>query len=518
MTAVERQGPMSARRIVLVWLGLALALAGLAGWWVALAPLPTPVGSTADAARIYDRHGVLLYEILNADDAKRATVPLSEAPPALRQATLAAEDATFYRNPGVEPRAIARAFLANLRRREIVMGGSTITQQVVRNLYVSPEERAAHSLWRKVREAALALRLTARLSKDEILALYLNHAPYGSLAYGVEAAAQTYFGKHVRDLDLAESALLAGLPQAPGAYDPLVNPDAARRRQAIVLDLMVRNGYITPEQAETARGERLRFARHAFPMRAPHFVTHVIDLLEERLGRDALRRSGLRIYTTLDLGLQEIAEAAIRRQVRATADRDLSSAALVALDPATGEILAMVGSADYDDPSIDGAVNVALALRQPGSSLKPFAYAAALERGLTPATVLADVPTTFSTRRGLYSPENYDRRYRGPVSLRAALANSYNVPAVRLVEHIGVPSFLGVADRAGLATLRLQEGDDLSLVLGSGEVRLVDLAAAYGALAAGGLYSPPRAILRIESGGRSTAEIDDGAAGASTRP
>lgn len=490
----------------LAGLGLVLALVGISAWWLALAPVIEPVRASADATRIYDHQGVLLYELLDADETKRTRVPLGEIPVALRQATLAVEDATFYRNPGVEPLAIARAALENARRGEVVMGGSTITQQVVRLLYFSPEERSAPSLSRKAREAALAVRLTVRLSKDEILELYLNEAPYGNLAYGVEAAAQTYFGKHVRDLDLAESALLAGLPQAPGAYNPLINPDTARGRQAVVLDLMIRHGYLAPAQAEAAKAEQIRFAPRAFPMRAPHFVASVLDELESSLGSEALRRGGLRVYTTLDLDLQEIAEAAIRRQVREMADKELSSAALVALDPANGDVLAMVGSADYYDARIDGAVNVALAHRQPGSSLKPFAYAAALEQGRTAATVLADVPTSYKTRQGPYSPENYDRRFRGPVSLRTALANSYNVPAVRLVESIGVPAFLAVADRAGLASLARQEGDDLSLVLGSGEVRLLDLAAAYGALASGGLYRPPRTILRVESrDGRSEA-------------
>lgn len=492
------------RRLWAAALSPPLAAVLLLGLWIlAFDPRGQVLSvQSPSSVAVYDRNGTLLYEALDPQLGKASFVPLGELPAHLIHATVATEDATFYSNPGIDIGAILRAALQNWRGGGIVSGGSTLTQQLARNLWMSPEERAEPSLWRKLREAALAVRLAARLSKEEILELYLNTAPYGHQAVGVEAAARVYFGKSARHLDLAESALLAGLPQAPSAYDPLVKLADARERQRVVLSLMARQGYIGIDEVEAAASEPLRLASAAFPLRAPHFVAYVLQQLAEGLRLDPAEVGALRVRTTLDLGLQEVAEATVSRHVASLGDKRVTNGALVALDPASGQILAMVGSADYFDQSIDGQVNVALSPRQPGSAIKPLVYAAALERGRTAADILYDVPISFVTADGKgYSPENYDQTWHGPVSLREALANSYNLPTVRLLQEVGVGAFLDVAVRAGLAGLVGKSAGDLSLALGSGEVRLLDLAAAYGALAAGGIGHEPTAILRVEDAG-----------------
>ncbi len=489
------------------------ALCGGWLWWWALRDLPNPRAITARlppaSTKIYDRHGNLLYEVIQPEEGKRAVVPLERVPLALRQATIATEDAAFYRHPGVDWRGILRAARINLQAGRIAAGGSTITQQVVRNLLMSPEERGERTWRRKAREAVLALWLERHLSKDEILALYLNTTYYGNFAYGVEAAAQAYFGKHVWELDLAESALLAGLPQAPARYNPLVNPGAARKRQQQVLRLMVKNGFLKPEEAQRAAQEPLHFAASPFSIEAPHFVTYVLQELEARYGSAFPVEAGWRITTTLDLGLQDLAEAVVRRRLAELQaddfDRNVNNAAVVVLDPRTGEILAMVGSPDYFDESIDGAVNGAIMPRQPGSAIKPITYATAFDpdrapdgQPWSPATVLVDVPTTFFTRGGArYRPENFDRLHVGPISLREALATSNNVIAVKVLEHVGVEAMLQTAHDMGIRSLTDPDRYDLTVTLGGGEVTLLELTTAYATLAAGGVYRPPVAVLEI---------------------
>ena len=461
----------------------------------------------APSTKIYDRHGRLLYEIIDPHVGKHTPLPLDELPLHLRQATIATEDANFYTNPGVDLRAILRALIINLRGGEVLSGGSTITQQLARNLLLSPEERVERTLTRKLRESILAWRLARTYSKDEILALYLNETYYGNLAYGVEAAAQTYFGKSVGELDLAECALLTGLPQSPAVYNPLENPQAARKRQAVVLELMVKNGYIDEEEARLAREEQLHFAAVPFPIRAPHFVMYVWGLLERRFGLEELYQGGLEVHTSLDLDMQETAKSIARRRLAILADRprrdlpdpNVHNAALVALDPNTGEVLAMLGSPDYFDPEIDGAVNCALAPRQPGSSIKPITYAAAFAQDYTPATMILDVPTAFLTREGEpYVPLNYDLTFHGPVLAREALASSYNLPAVKVLDYVGLGEMTALARSLGITTFDDSERFGLSLTLGGGEVRLLELTAAYAAFANGGHGVEPVAILRIE--------------------
>lgn len=496
--------------------GLSAMLVCAVYFWVTT-ELPRPERLRANAAngdtRVLDRNGRLLYALPDPLSGSRRPVALAQIPRALQEATIAVEDASFYSNPGVDLRGIARALWDNLRSGELVAGGSTITQQLARNFLLDPELGQQRTFERKIREAIVALKLTSAYSKDEILALYLNQTFYGGTAYGAEAAAWYFFGKPVRELDLAESALLAGLPQAPSAYNPLAGgADAARARQAQVLDAMVRAGFITTEQATAAATEPLQFASEGCREgatcreRAPHFVGFVFDRVAEQLGSEALARGGLTITTTLDSGLQDAAQAILRRQVELLAeprdggpDHRVRNGAVIVLDPADGAILAMVGSPDFADRSAQGQVNATLAPRQPGSALKPLTYAAALERGWTPATTLLDIPTSFPTREGRpYKPQNYDRTFHGPLALREALATSSNVSAVRVLHEIGVPALLEMAERLGITTLgRNSEHYGLALTLGGGEVTLLELSAAYGAFASGGQLVEPYAIIQI---------------------
>ena len=499
-------------------LAVGAVLAGVWLWWWALRDLPDP-RTVADrlptpSARIYDRHGNMLYEAVLPEEGKHQWVPLERIPLALRHATLATEDAAFYEHPGVDWRGILRAVRINVRAGRLAAGGSTITQQVARTLFLPPEERRERSWRRKVRESVVALWLERILSKDEILALYLNTTYYGNFAYGVEAAAQAYFGKHVWELDVAESALLAGLPQAPGRYNPLLNQEAALERRRQVVRLMVNNGFLTPEEARRTAEEPLKLAATPFPVEAPHFVMYVLQELEARYGTTAPVEGGWRITTTLDLAVQDVAEAAVRRHVAALRqgfDRRVRNAAVVVMDPRTGEVLAMVGSPDYFDSSVDGAVNAAVMPRQPGSAIKPITYATAFDpsrapegRPLSPATVMVDEPTAFVTRQGkLYRPQNFDRRHVGPISLREALATSNNVVAVKVLEYVGVEAMVQTARDMGIRSLNDPERYDLTVTLGGGEVTLLELTTAYATLASGGIYRPPVTVLEIaDAGGR----------------
>lgn len=502
------------REVLLLLLALLVGL-GVGGIPFLLTDLPSPSAlshrRSGVSSRILDRNGRILYEIADPHAGRHVPVPLEEIPLYCRQATIATEDADFYTNPGVDVRGILRAIWINLRGGEVLAGGSTITQQVARNLLLSPQERSQRTLLRKLRESILAWRIARTFTKDEVLALYLNEVYYGNLAYGIEAAAQTYFGKSVRELSLAECALLAGLPQSPALYDPLANPERAQKRQRVVLGLMVEQGSITPEQAELAAQERLHFAATPFPIAAPHFVMYVWTWLERQFGTEALYTEGLVVTTTLDLDLQHTAEAVIRRHLarlaRASEEsglREVNNAALVALDPQTGAILAMVGSPDYFNPAIDGAVNAALALRQPGSAIKPLTYAAAFTPDadgrplLTPASLLLDVRTAFPTREGLpYVPVNYDRRFHGPVSAREALAQSLNVPAVRVLQIVRVDRLVALANDLGMTSFGTGERFGLALTLGGGEVRLLELTAAYAAFANGGRRVEPFGVLEV---------------------
>lgn len=440
---------------------------------------------------IYDRKGRLLYEMFDPEGGRRTLVPLKDIPPALIDATLSTEDANFYSNPGVDPIGILRAAFDDITHRQILSGASTITQELVRNVLMTPEERTSRSPKRKIEEAILALRVTERYSKDDILDRYLNEIFYGNLSYGVEAASETYFDKPVQKLTLSEAALIAGIPQAPAVYDPYQNPDAAKARQREVLDLMVKHGYITQDEADAAYNEPLKF--HSAPQQtpAPHFVAYVRSQLEQQYSREQLYQSGLRVYTSLDLDLQDQAEQITQQRLTSIKQYNANNAALVAMDPRTGEILAMVGSANFYDDAIQGQINMAITPRQPGSTLKPLTYLYAFEHKMAaPATILPDEPVEYSMGPGKppYQPHNADGKFHGPVTVREALGNSMNVPAVEMLSQEGVGALLGTAHAFGITTLQQSPAYyGLALTLGDGPVKLLDLTFAYATLDNGGL-------------------------------
>lgn len=441
-----------------------------------------------ETTKIYDRTGAhLLYEVFDPRFGDRTYTPIAQIPPYLRQATVAIEDKTFYENPGIDPEGLARAFVQNLRGGGI-QGGSSITQQLIKNVLIDPKERAERSYARKVKEMILALEISRRYDKDQILEWYLNTNFYGNLAYGVEAAAQVYYSKHVGELTLAEASMLAAIPQYPG-LNPIDNLEQARTRQAVVLDKMLEQGYITTEQAEAAQKEELVIqpVQERYDIVAPHFSIYVRKLLEEEYGAERVHRGGLRVYTTLDLDLQNEAERLARKYVKEMADEgeNVSNSCVVAIRPKTGEVLAMVGSLDYWNKDIDGNVNVCTALpgRQPGSSFKPFTYVTAFSQGYTAATMVMDVRRSFpNPPETPYVPENYDRKYHGSQRLRSALANSYNIPAVWVMQQAGVKNVINTAHRMGITTLD-SDKFGLALTLGGGEVRPMDMAFAYSVFA-----------------------------------
>ncbi|MBI5303172.1 MAG: transglycosylase domain-containing protein [Chloroflexi bacterium] len=446
--------------------------------------------------RIYDRTGtVLLYEILDPLGGDRTVVPLDRMPLNLKNATVAIEDKNFWTNPGFDWYSMGRAAWMTLRR-EQVQGASTITQQLVKNVLIPPSERYVRDPYsfatysRKFKEIILSIEISKRYSKNDILAWYLNDNYYGNVAYGVEAAAQAYFGKHVQDLDLAECATLAPIPQN-FVLNPIDAPEEAIKRRNLVLDQMYLQGYITLEEAIAAKSTKLRVAPKRFDIRAPHFVFFVRRLIEDKYGTEALYRGGLSIITSLDYNVQQIAEQAAREQVsKLQADkRNVNDASIVVIRPATGEIVAMVGSVDYFNRDIDGQVNVAISPRQPGSTFKVFNYLTAFAQGYTAASVLMDVRTVFDDPPNPpYVPENYDRKYHGPVRLRTALASSFNIPAVKLIQLDGPKNVVNTAHRMGINTLN-REKYGLALTLGGGETTLLDMTYANSVLANQGMIA-----------------------------
>jgi len=474
---------------------LRLALAPAAAVLVLLAvvrlgPLEAPetrvvVGGTT----VVDARGNVLAR--DAGAGLRIPVPLDRVAPVMIEATISAEDRRFYAHPGIDPLAAARALATLPWQRS---GASTITQQVARRLYLADDPSPL--LVRKGREALIALQLESRRAKDEILSLYLNDAYYGRGAYGVEAAARAFFGISAADLDLAHAAYLAGLPQRPSAFDPAADDTSARARQAYVLERMVADGKISREQAGSALARPISPISAAAAAVSRHFVAYALAELA-RLRPDLAGQPGLVVETTLDGGLQAEAERLARRQLAALDDRNATNAAVVAMEPGTGRIVAYVGGATDGDPAHGGEIDMALNPRSPGSALKPFLYAAAFERGWSAASQLLDVPTTFLTDDGAYAPFNYGRAFHGVVPLRTALASSLNVPAVRTLNAIGIEALLEIGHRFGLSTLSAPELYGLALTLGGGEVPLLDLTSAYAALAARGELAEPYAVERV---------------------
>ena len=462
-----------------------------------------------ESTKIYDRTGtVLLYD--TGVNAKRSVVALSDISPLIQQATIAIEDSTFYHNIGIEPTSIIRAVIADVLSRGFDQGASTITQQVVKNSLLTQDK----TITRKIKELVLSIKLTRLLGKDKILETYLNETSYGGTIFGVEEASQEFFGKPAKDVDLAEAAYLAAIPQAPTYYSPYgTHRDALDARHKLVLQRMKGLGLIASSDYDTATKEKVQFlTKNTGDIRAPHFVMFVKDYLTQKYGEDAVDGGGLRVITSLDYDMQQKAEDVISKFGPSLASNfNASNTALVAIDPKTGDILTMVGSRNYFDPSIDGNFNIALAHRQPGSTFKPFVYSTAFKKGYTPETILFDAKTEFSTSctvegkpinptddpKVCYSPGEYDSVFEGPLTIRQALAQSRNVPAVKALYLAGIADSLQTAQDMGITSLTDPNRYGLTLVLGGGEVSLLDITSAYGVFANDGVRNPYRYILKV---------------------
>lgn len=475
----------------------AAVLAGLVGTATLFAfysrDLPTPGKiarrHVAESTRILDRNGKVLYEVHGEEN--RQVVPLTDIPKSMQQASLAAEDKDFYQHHGFDLRGIVRAVVIDVFSGSKSQGGSTITQQFVKNALLTGDK----SITRKIKELILSVELELIYSKDEILAFYLNEIPYGATDYGVQTAAETFFGKDAKDLTLAESALLAGIPKAPTYYSPYGNHrDALIGRQHYILDRMVSLEMVDQPAADAAKGQELQFQERREGIRAPHFSLYVRELLVDEFGEQLVQEGGLQVTTTLDLDVQDKAEKAVADNQKRYEAKGATNASLVAMDPKTGQVLAMVGSHDYFDTTHDGNVNVALAKRQPGSSFKPIVYVTGFKGRYNPAFTLWDVPTDF----GNYTPQNYDGNSHGPVSVRFALANSLNVPAVKMLGLVGIDAALDTARDLGIETLTDRDRYGLALVLGGGEVRLIDMVSAYSVFANRGEARDKTVILKIQ--------------------
>ncbi len=471
-------------------------------WWiydVAFRDLPSAYDllhkEQPVSTKIMDRNGTVLFRIYK--DENRTIVPLSGISEFAKQATIAIEDRAFYSHHGFSLKGMGRALLANWKGEEISQGGSTITQQLVKRRLLSPER----TVKRKVRELILSLLVERIYTKDEILEMYLNNVSYGGSTYGIEEASWRYFNKPAAQLDLAESAMLAGLIAAPSAYSPFgASPELAAARQEEVLRRLVEDGTVSPEQAAAARTEELKYRQDAIDIHAPHFVMYVKKLLAERFGEDLLNEGGLEVRTTLDLELQDQVQNIVTTEVDLLARLRVKNGAALVTNPQTGEILAMVGSRNYFDFANDGQVNVVLRPRQPGSSIKPLTYAVALERGLTPSTLIDDSPITYKVVGSPpYSPKNYDGKYHGKVPLRVALASSYNVTAVKTMALYGVDAIIDKGEALGITTWKDRERFGLSLTLGGGEVRMIDMAQLYSTFATHGYPVEPNPILEIRN-------------------
>jgi 1A family penicillin-binding protein len=502
------------REIFLGGASILLILVGVFAVWASSLKIPDITSienrKVEQSTKIYDRTGTVLLDDLS-NNVTRTVVPLSDISPYIQHAAIAIEDADFYQHSGIRITSIIRAILADILNTLHIssgytQGGSTITQQVVKNSILTNDK----TVTRKFKEWILAVKLEQALPKDKILELYLNESPYGGSVYGAEEASEEFFGKHAKDVDLAEAAYLAALPQAPTYYSPYGNHRASLdARKNLVLDRMHEQKMISDSEYDSAKKEAVVFEPQAVSgIRAPHFVFYVREQLEQEFGQDALEESGWRIITTLDADLEAKAEEVVKTGALANEKNfNASNAALVAIDPKSGDILTMAGSRDYFDTQIDGAYNIAVANRQPGSTFKPFVYSAAFMKGYTPSTILEDVPTQFSTACSptdlsdtppCYSPSNYDGKFRGPISMRNALDQSVNIPAVETLYLVGIQNAINLARSMGITTLTNPDQYGLTLVLGGGEVSLLDMTSAYGVFANEGVRNPPRAVLRIE--------------------
>lgn len=530
MSLFHRSSRSSSRRswfkkhlkaLVLAVLSLGFIVGGMLAIWFSTLQIPDlsafEARKVAQSTKIFDRTGeILLYDIHN--DTKRTIIPFTDISENIKNATISIEDNNFYNHKGIEPTSIVRAVIANLTPGGISQGGSTITQQVIKNSVLTKDK----TLTRKLKEWVLAMKLERVLTKDQIFNTYLNESPYGGNIYGVEVASKTFFGKSAKDVTLAEAAYLAAIPQAPTYYSPYgKNKEALTGRQRLVLSKMKEYGYITEAEQSAAVKEKVVFLeKNDLGLRAPHFSLYVKEYLVEKYGEDMVNNGGLKVITTLDYGIQQKAEETIKKfSPTLESQFNASNTALVAINPKNGDILTMVGSRDYFDKKIEGNFNVTTAYRQPGSTFKPFVYATAFMKGYTPDTVLFDVRTQFSTEctpegapkpgvdpKKCYSPVEYDDIYEGPMSIRTALAHSRNIPAVKTLYLAGIQDSLNTARAMGITSLTNPDRYGLTLVLGGGEVSLLELTSAYGVFANDGIRNPYRSILRVEDANGDTLE------------
>lgn len=440
---------------------------------------------------IYDRNGKLLYRLYEGKN--RSLIKLDALPSHLVNATIAIEDKHFYSHPGVDVQGMTRAAVNYIQSGEIQGGGSTITQQLIKNTLLTPEQ----TIKRKVKEVILAFWTERIFSKHEILQMYFNEVAYGGPAWGISAASQTYFSKEPKDLTLAESAYLAGLPASPTTYSPYgVYPELGKMRQQQVLRRMVEDGFISEQQASEALQEELKINPPISQINAPHFVMYVRQVLSQKYGERMVSQGGLKVTTTLDLDIQKMAEEVVSSEVASLSSLNVSNGAAMVTDAKTGHILAMVGSRDYFDQN-GGNFNVTIALRQPGSSIKPITYAAGFKQGFTPGNLLLDTPITFRNAWESYSPVNYDGKFHGPVTIRTALGSSYNIPAVKMLSMVGIPEMISTAKDLGINSFTKPERYGLSLTLGGGEVKMVEMMAAYGAFSQEGVRFDSEPILKV---------------------
>ncbi len=499
--------------VLILCAAASLSIFGLINYWSSNLKIPDLQSfndrKIIESTKIYDRTGkILLWDI--HENIQRTVVPFEDISVYLKNANVAIEDSSFYQHHGIDPKSMVRAFLVNFTSGDIKQGASTITQQLIKNAFLTQEK----SYSRKIKEIILTFKMEKMLSKEEILGLYLNEIPYGGNTYGIEAASKNYFAKNAKDLTLAESAYLAALPQAPTYYSPYgENRKELDERKNLVLKRMAELGFISEEEKESAMREKINFiGTSGNSLKAPHFTVFIRSYLEKRYGKDVVENDGLKIITTLNYDFQQTAENLVAKYAAENKiNFNASNAGLVAIDPKTGQILAMVGSKDYFNVADEGNFNITLAHRQPGSSIKPFVYATAFKKGYTPNTVVFDLPTEFNTvcnpdgtpmqgtrPDSCYMPENYDHIYRGPISLRNALSQSINVPAVKTLYLAGIKDSLQTIKDMGITSLNEPDRYGLTLVLGGGEVSPLELTGAYSVFANNGVRNPTTGILRIE--------------------
>lgn len=474
---------------------------GLSGYFFyqeILKDLPSPnklvERDQAVTTKINDRNGKLLYKVYL--DQNRTPVGIKDIPQNLINATLAIEDSEFYQHNGLSIKGILRAIKVGLQG-EKIEGGSTITQQLVKNALLSPER----TIRRKIKEVLLAIAVERRFTKDQILQMYFNEVGYGGSSYGIEEASQLYFGKSVKNLNLAEGALLAGLPASPTTYSPFgANPNLAKKRQEIVLQRMFEEGFITRQEKDQAVQEKIIFKKPEQNIKAPHFVMYVRELLVQEYGEKVVEEGGLEVTTSLDIDIQNYAQTVVEEEVEKLKNMHVGNGAALITKPQTGEILAMVGSKNYFDLDNDGNFNVTTSLRQPGSSIKPINYSVALDMGFTAATLIPDTPISYNLPgQPLYSPRNYDGKFHGNVPLRVALGSSYNIPAVKILSSLGVSRMIEQGQKMGITTWNDPSQYGLSLTLGGGEVKMTDMSTVYGTLANMGTRVDLQPILRVKN-------------------